>query len=117
MAFQRNQKNDPFSERDGKRILLITPRFPFPVIGGDKLSVYNIVKYLSNFYSFTLASLYSTDEEERAIPEQGIFDEVYRIRQSKLAAYCYTAGSLIRGRALQSGDFYYPKVTRLINTQ
>ena len=117
MAFQRNQKNDPSSERDGKRILLITPRFPFPVIGGDKLRVYNIVKYLSNFYSFTLASLYSTDEEERAIPEQGIFDEVYRIRQSKLASYWYTAGSLIRGRSLQSGYFYNPKFKRLINSK
>src|SRR4030067_2771394 len=108
MAFQRNQKNDPFSERDGKRILLITPRFPFPVIGGDKLRVYNIVKYLSNFYSFTLASLYSTDEEESAMPEQGIFDEVYRIRQSKLASYWYTAESLIRGGPLRGGSFFNP---------
>lgn len=117
MAFLLNQKNDVLRENDGKRILLITPRFPFPVIGGDKLRVYNIVKYLSNFYRFTLASLYSTDEEESAMPEQGIFDEVYRVRQPKLASYCYTAGNLIRGRSLQSGYFYNPKFKRLIDSK
>jgi sugar transferase (PEP-CTERM/EpsH1 system associated) len=112
MAFARAQIDD--ASKAEKRIFLITPRFPFPVIGGDKLRVYNIVKYLSNYYRFTLASLYSTDEEESAKPEQGIFDEVYRIRQPKLASYCYTAGSLIRGQSLQNGYFYNPKLKRLI---
>src|SRR3990170_7793325 len=101
MAIQRIQKND--TSRAGKRIFLITPRFPFPVIGGDKLRVYNIVKYLSNYYRFTLASLYSTEEEGRATAECGIFDEVYRVRQPKSVSYCYTARSLLSGRSLQSG--------------
>ncbi|MBI2400230.1 MAG: glycosyltransferase [Deltaproteobacteria bacterium] len=114
MAFQQNQKE---ASRAGKRIFLITPRFPFPVIGGDKLRVYNIVKYLSNFYSFTLASLYSTDEEERAMPEQGIFDEVYRIKQPKLASYCYTARNLICGRSLQSGYFYNSTLKKLVDNK
>lgn len=113
MAFLRNQKND--ASTGLKKIFLITPRFPFPVIGGDKLRVYNIVKYLSNFYRFTLASLYSTDEEGCVAPEQGIFDEVYRIRQPKLASYCYTAGNLLRGRSLQSGYFYNASLKKLVD--
>lgn len=113
MAFQTNLEKS--SARNGKRILLITPRFPFPVIGGDKLRVYNIVKYLSSFYRFSLATLYSTEEEEKATPEQGIFDEVYRVRQPKFLSYCYTAGSLLSGRSLQSGYFYNPKLKRLID--
>jgi len=100
-----------------KRIFLVTPRFPFPVIGGDKLRVYNIVKYLSGYYRFTLASLYSTEEEAAATVEQGIFDEVYRVRQPRAASYCYTAGSLIRGKSLQSGYFYNPGLKRLIDTK
>ena len=100
-----------------KRILLITPRFPFPVIGGDKLRVYNIVKYLSNYYRFTLASLYSTEEEGRATAESGIFDEVYRVRQPKSVSYCYTAGSLLRGRSLQSGYFYNPSLRKLVDSK
>lgn len=99
----------------GHRILLVTPRYPFPVIGGDKLRVYNIVKYLSRFYGFSLASLYSTREEEESAPEQGIFDEVYRVRQPKALSYCYTAGNLVRGRSLQSGYFFNPRLRKIID--
>lgn len=112
MAFEQNGKEPG---KRARRILLVTPRFPFPVIGGDKLRVYNIVKYLSNYYRFTLASLYSTDEEERAEPERGIFEEVHRFRQPKLASYCRTAGSLLRGGSLQCGYFYNPKLKRHID--
>ncbi|MCC6502419.1 MAG: glycosyltransferase [Deltaproteobacteria bacterium] len=105
------------ADSGAKRIFLITPRFPFPVIGGDKLRVYNIVKYLSGYYRFTLASLYSTEEEEQATAEDGIFDEVYRVRQPKAASYCYTAGSLLNGRSLQRGYFYNPRLKRLIDSK
>ncbi|CAG1066525.1 polysaccharide biosynthesis protein PslH [uncultured bacterium] len=112
MAFLQNVKK---TRNGDSRILLVTPRFPFPVIGGDKLRVYNIVKYLSNYYRFTLASLYSTDEEESAVPERGIFDEVHRFRQPLLASYCYTAGSLMKGGSLQCGYFYNPRLKKLID--
>jgi sugar transferase (PEP-CTERM/EpsH1 system associated) len=112
MTFLQNVKK---TRKGNRKIFLVTPRFPFPVIGGDKLRVYNIVKYLSNYYRFTLASLYSTDEEEGAVPESGIFDEVYRFRQPKLASYCYTAGNLIKGGSLQCGYFYNPKLKKLID--
>lgn len=102
------------SSRGSRRILLVTPRFPFPVIGGDKLRVYNIVKYLSKYYGFTLASLYSTEEEERAVPEAGIFGEVYRVRQPRAASWWYTAGNLLRGRSLQCGYFYNPRLRRFV---
>lgn len=115
MLFAENPEKK--RETGVKRIFLITPRFPFPVIGGDKLRVYNIVKYLSGYYRFTLASLYSTEEEAAATVEQGIFDEVYRIRQPRAASYCYTAGSLIRGKSLQSGYFYNPGLKRLIDSK
>lgn len=99
----------------GRRILIITPRYPFPVIGGDKLRIYNIVKYLSRFYSFSLASLYSTREEEDAVPEAGIFEKVYRVRQPKLLSYCYTAGNLMNGRSLQSGYFFNYRLQKIID--
>lgn len=105
------------AKRNGgpRRILLVTPRYPFPVIGGDKLRVYNIVKYLSRYYSFGLASLYSTPEEEAAAPERGIFDEVYRVRQPRALSWWRTAGSLLKGASLQSGYFYNPRLKRLVD--
>ena len=115
MLLSKNPKNS--RENGAKRIFLITPRFPFPVIGGDKLRVYNIVKYLSNYYRFTLASLYSTEEEGRATAECGIFDEVYRVRQPKSVSYCYTVGSLLSGKSLQSGYFYNRRLKKLVDSK
>ena len=40
-----------------KQILVLTPRFPFPVIGGDRLRIYKICKELSKHYDLTLLSL------------------------------------------------------------
>ena len=97
-----------------KKILLITPRFPFPVIGGDKLRIYNIVKYLSAFYRFTLVSLYSTEEEEKAEPEEGLFEKTYKIRQSKFRSGYNVIKHAAAGKSLQSGYFFNKKLKALI---
>lgn len=115
MAVTRASEKRP--TKGPRKILLVTPRFPFPVIGGDKLRVYNIVKYLSNFFGITLASLYSTKEEERAIPEAGIFGEVCRVRQPRLASWRYTAGNLLSGRSLQCGYFYNPGLKKVVDSK
>ena len=63
-----------------KKILIITPRFPYPVIGGDRLRIYEVCKELSKKYSLTLASLCeSKDEMDMPIPEDGVFDKVHRV--------------------------------------
>ncbi|RJJ96522.1 glycosyl transferase family 1, partial [Escherichia coli] len=46
-----------------KQILVLTPRFPFPVIGGDRLRIYKICKELSKHYDLTLLSLCDKREE------------------------------------------------------
>lgn len=46
-----------------KKLLVLTPRFPYPVIGGDKLRVYHLCRVLSRHYSLTLLSLCETPEE------------------------------------------------------
>lgn len=113
MAHQLNLRKK--SVRSAKRVLFVTPRFPFPVIGGDKLRVYHIARYLSKFYRLGLASLYSTTEEETAAPEDGIFEEVYRVRQPRYLSYWHTAASLVSGRSLQNGYFHNPGLKRLID--
>lgn len=40
-----------------KKILVITSRFPFPPIGGDKLKNFNLIKILSKYYDIHLVSL------------------------------------------------------------
>lgn len=40
------------------KILFQTARFPFPVIGGDRVKPYNIIKYLAHKHELTLISFY-----------------------------------------------------------
>lgn len=44
-----------------KKLLIITTRFPYPPVGGDKVRLYNFIKILSENYSIDLVSL--TDEK------------------------------------------------------
>lgn len=63
-----------------KKLLILTTRFPYPVVGGDRLRIYQICKALSRHYQLTLLSLCETrEEEESALPDDGVFSAVERI--------------------------------------
>ena len=66
--------------RRRRRLLVLTPRFPYPVIGGDRLRIYRLCAELSREYSLTLLSLCEQWEElHMPIPRDGVFDSVRRI--------------------------------------
>ena len=74
-----------------KSILVLTPRFPYPVIGGDKLRIYHLCKVLSSQYQLTLLSLCeSKDEMEFEIPDDGVFQKVVRVYLPKWKSYVQT---------------------------
>ena len=63
-----------------KRLLVLTPRFPYPVIGGDRLRIYEVCKVLSRYFRLTLLSLCETQEEMRLhVPADGVFNRVERV--------------------------------------
>lgn len=63
-----------------KRILILTPRYPYPVVGGDRLRIYEICKELCKRYDLTLLSLCETlDEMNSALPTDGVFSRVERV--------------------------------------
>lgn len=41
-----------------KNILFLTPRIPYPVIGGDRIKSFNLLKHLSSKYNVTLVTFY-----------------------------------------------------------
>ncbi|EAA7984254.1 glycosyl transferase family 1, partial [Salmonella enterica] len=45
------------------KILILTPRFPYPVVGGDRLRIYRICKELSKYYTLDLLSLCDSIED------------------------------------------------------
>jgi glycosyltransferase involved in cell wall biosynthesis len=85
-----------------KKLLVLAPRFPYPVIGGDKLRIYHLCKALSRQYSLTLLSLCETREElDCALPDDGVFDRVERIFLSKARSYVNTLLALPTRTPLQ----------------
>jgi glycosyltransferase involved in cell wall biosynthesis len=85
-----------------KSILVLTPRFPYPVIGGDKLRIYHLCKVLSSQYQLTLLSLCeSQDEMEFEIPDDGVFQKVVRIFLPKWKSYVHTVLALPSKTPLQ----------------
>lgn len=88
--------------RDKKKLLVLTPRFPYPVIGGDKLRIYHLCKELSRHYSLTLLSLCDTPEDmHAALPDDGVFDRVERIYLSRARSYVNTLLALPTRTPLQ----------------
>lgn len=62
------------------RILVLTPRFPYPVVGGDRLRVHAICRVLARRHRLTLLSLYEdASEAEPALVDDAVFDRVERV--------------------------------------
>jgi glycosyltransferase involved in cell wall biosynthesis len=63
-----------------RRILVLTSRNPYPVIGGDRLRVHRIARELSKHHDLTLLTLCRSEKETVApIPEDGVFRDVHRV--------------------------------------
>lgn len=62
------------------RLLILTPRYPYPVVGGDRLRIYYVCKELSKHYRLTLLSLCETEAEMKMqYPDDGVFSSIYRV--------------------------------------
>ncbi|ELH6216335.1 glycosyltransferase [Escherichia coli] len=88
-----------------KQILVLTPRFPFPVIGGDRLRIYKICKELSKHYDLTLLSLCDKREELNYEYDREVFSSVHRVYLSKKKSFLNVIFSLFSNTPLQIG--YY----------
>ncbi|RQZ66079.1 glycosyltransferase [Burkholderia sp. Bp9004] len=87
---------------DKKKLLVLTPRFPYPVIGGDKLRIYHLCRVLSRQYSLTLLSMCDSEEEMHAsLPNDGVFDRVERVFLPRRRSYLNTLLALPTRTPLQ----------------
>lgn len=67
-----------------RSLLVLTPRYPYPVIGGDRLRIYYLCKILSAHFRLTLLSLCESEAEMNSpLPDDGIFQRIDRVYLSK----------------------------------
>jgi glycosyltransferase involved in cell wall biosynthesis len=100
-----------------KRILVLTPRFPYPPHGGDKQVLLHLAQSLQD-HELTLLSLCGTQEEMEYEPDDGLFAEVHKVYLPKLASYWQTLTALAGRKPLQlayyRSDAFRRKVDELL---
>ena len=97
------------------RILVITPRFPYPVYGGDILRIFHICRYLSEFYDLSLLSICQTPEEHQAEVPRGIFSTVRKIPLTTWQSYIQSVKGLVTGHPIQTSYYSSRAFTRAFN--
>lgn len=84
------------------KILILTPRFPYPVVGGDRLRIYRICKELSKYYTLDLLSLCDSIEDLNFIVKNDhVFDKIFRIYHPKIKSYFNVLKALPGRKPLQ----------------
>lgn len=85
-----------------KSLLVLTPRYPYPVIGGDRLRIYQVCKALSAHYRLTLLSLCENrGEMAMPLPDDGVFTSIERLYLPRWRSWLNCAAALPRAIPLQ----------------
>ncbi len=97
-----------------RRLLVLAPRFPYPVVGGDRLRLHAVATTLSAHLELTLVSLCeSTAELEMAVPDDGVFAEVHRVLLPPWRSKLHTALALPTRTPLQVAYYRDARFRRL----
>jgi len=101
-----------------KKILVVTSRFPYPVIGGDRQRIFQICKALSKSYRLSLLSLCESKSElNLAIPNDGVFANVERVYLPRWKSWLNCLVGLVNKRPLQVSYYRSAKLTNKVLAQ
>jgi glycosyltransferase involved in cell wall biosynthesis len=84
-----------------KRLLVLTPRLPYPTVGGDRVRILHLCRALSSQFELTLLSLCATRGEMHTTIDDGLFSTIERVYLPRWRSYLSTALSLPTSRPLQ----------------
>ena len=101
------------------KILYVTTRLPYPLIGGDKLHIYNYLKELkSRGYEITLVSLVSSDDDlEGALAHNEFYSKLITIPFNKKLAYLNAAKAVFNTKPFIVEYFYSSKMMKAIENE
>lgn len=98
--------NDAGSHRR-RRILLLTPRWPYPVNGGDRLRIWHLAREVSQHHDITLLSLCQTEQEmDSSAPPDGVFASSHRVLLPKWRSWAQMLAALPTRTPLQVAYYH-----------
>ncbi|KOR31928.1 hypothetical protein TI05_10490 [Achromatium sp. WMS3] len=99
-----------------KNILVVTSRFPFPPIGGDKLKNYNLIKLLNNEYNIHFVSLIDRELNEDDLNFCEEYCTSYKVfKKSRFQSVVNLLLYFFNGKPLQVNYYYFNDVQKYIN--
>ena len=90
------------------RMLVLTPRFPYPVIGGDRLRIHALCRALSERFELTLLSLCESELELNVEPTDQIFSSIERVLLPKWRSWLNCLAALPTRTPLQVAYYNSP---------
>jgi glycosyltransferase involved in cell wall biosynthesis len=99
-----------------KRMLVLTPRFPYPEITGDRIRILNICRALRAHFELTLLSLCETREEMCFQPQDVLFSSIERVHLPRWRSYLNTALAIPGSRPLQLAYYNSEKFRKMVKT-
>jgi len=69
------------------KILVLTPRFPFPPLSGDKVRIYHLSRILARRHQLTLLSFSGGSTEPEIDPPENVFDAIHRVSLERWKAW------------------------------
>src|SRR5262245_7905645 len=70
---------EPEIAHDLPRLLVLAPRYPYPIIGGDRLRIHHVCAQLAERYRLTLLCLCEHSDLRAPAPPDGIFESVEKV--------------------------------------
>lgn len=93
------------------KILILSPRFPYPVLGGDVLRIINIAEQLSENNSVDLLSFKESsisNDDVSSLREKSIFRNVEVVHRNRFFTFLGVLSALLRFKPIQAGYYYSP---------
>jgi len=99
------------------KLLVITPRFPYPLERGDKLRAYHQIRQLSKHHQVTLVALSEGPVDPEALQKvsKGCCENIHVVTRSRITTVWSTLLAVLRGQPLQVGYFYSAAAARKID--
>jgi glycosyltransferase involved in cell wall biosynthesis len=103
------------------KILILTPRFPYPLIGGDKIRIYRICKKLrEEGYDLTLFSFVANKKERKFIQHpdiQSVFSEIQTFFLPRWQSYFNSFVAIFRKTPLQINYYRSWKMAKSVERE
>ena len=97
------------------RILVLAPRFPYPLDKGDRLTVFNLVKHFSRLHDVALVTFLEESQSPAVTRHlEGPADRIDTVPLQTRRSYLRALMGMLRGKPLQVGYYSSPQMTHTV---